>query len=247
MGYDGVELRVAGDGNHFSLDRTAEQRQALRALFANAGTRVFSIGGYTNFAMPDDAQRARNIETLKAEVALAQDLGAAFIRSHVGKIAKDETRAGILDRTARALADCAKVAEKANIHIGLETHDDWCNGSDLKMLIDKVNSPHVGTVFDICNSATGGTEPIKKSFEALKGCIKYCHVKDAAKRPDGKWTSVPPGTGQVPLREVIRMVRASGFDGFLSFEHEKKWEPHLPPPEEAFPHYIRVMRQILSA
>jgi len=49
-------------------------------------------------------------------------------------------------------------------------------------------------------------------------------------------------TGEMPVRKVVEILKANGLDLFLSFEHEKKWHPELPEPEEAFPAYAEFMR-----
>ncbi len=246
MGFDGVELRTHPDGNHFSLTASAQERKDARALFEKAGSRVFSIMAYTKFAVPDEAERAKNVADLKAAIQLASDLGADRIRSFVGKIAAGEDRAVVIERAAKAIAECAKDAEKAGVHIGFETHDDWCDAANLKLLMEKIGSPSFGVVWDFFNAYTATGQTIAQTFEAVKPYVKYCHAKDGVKGADGKWNYVLPGTGHVPIKEVVACLKSIKFDGFLSFEHEKKWHPELPPPEEAFPKYVEYMRGLIG-
>jgi sugar phosphate isomerase/epimerase len=53
------------------------------------------------------------------------------------------------------------------------------------------------------------------------------------------WRYVFPGQGQLPLAEAIQLLKADGYDGWLVFEHEKRWHPILPEPEEAFPAFAK--------
>jgi len=62
--------------------------------------------------------------------------------------------------------------------------------------------------------------------------------------PDG-WRYVIPGTGQLPLAEAIRLLRQQGYTGWLVLEHEKRWHPNLPEPEEIFPAYVRWVKGIM--
>ena len=57
-----------------------------------------------------------------------------------------------------------------------------------------------------------------KAYELLKPYIEYVHIKDAL------WESgevVPSGMGDGNVGEILSMLKADGFDGFLSLE------PHL--------------------
>jgi sugar phosphate isomerase/epimerase len=248
MGYDGVELRVHEDGNHFDSRKTGEYK-ALRALFDNHGTRVFTMMMYSVFAKNDPAALKAAQEELMRCVDLAAALGAPFIRSFVGRITPGEDRKVALDRAATHLRPCIKKAASEGIEICLETHDDWCEGANLRALADAIGEKKgLGVVWDISNAYWGNNKkPVEKTFEDLKPFIRYCHVKDAVAEGDkGGHRYVPVGTGQVPLKEALKCVKTLGRDIWLSFEHEKKWIPTLPAPEEAFPMYVKNMRKMLG-
>jgi predicted xylose isomerase-like sugar epimerase len=49
------------------------------------------------------------------------------------------------------------------------------------------------------------------------------------------------GTGQVPVKEQVRVLAKGGYAGFYSFEWEKGWHPEIEEPEVAFPQYAKVM------
>jgi len=56
------------------------------------------------------------------------------------------------------------------------------------------------------------------------------------------WHYVAPGTGELPLAESIHLLKENGYDGWLLFEHEKRWHPNLPEPEEIFPQFVAWVR-----
>jgi fatty-acyl-CoA synthase len=59
------------------------------------------------------------------------------------------------------------------------------------------------------------------------------------------WHYVAPGTGELPLDESIKILKEAGYDGWLLFEHEKRWHPNLPEPEEIFPQFMRWIQPLL--
>ena len=50
----------------------------------------------------------------------------------------------------------------------------------------------------------------------------------------------------VDLLRGLQTLHAGGYDGWISFEWEKKWVPHLEEPEVAFPHFIEVMKDLMT-
>ena len=46
----------------------------------------------------------------------------------------------------------------------------------------------------------------------------------------------------LPLKAVISRLQQDGYEGFYSFEWEKRWHPELPEPERALPRYVDFMR-----
>ena len=90
----------------------------------------------------------------------------------------------------------------------------------------------------------GGETP-QASYAAIGSRVGYAHVKDAIYDPasplamqDG-WYYVAPGSGELPLAESIHLLRQGGYDGWLLCEHEKRWHPELPEPEELFPAFVK--------
>ena len=55
------------------------------------------------------------------------------------------------------------------------------------------------------------------------------------------------GDGEIPLKDALRILKAAGFDGWLTFEWEKVWHPNLADPSVAFPEFITRIRALLEA
>ena len=72
----------------------------------------------------------------------------------------------------------------------------------------------------------------------------HTHVKDAVHDPnqenamDDGWKYVPPGEGQLPLEKALNLLKDRGYDGYVMFEHEKRWHPTLPEPEDIMPMFV---------
>ncbi len=127
------------------------------------------------------------------------------------------------------------------MHWLFETHDNWIKSADCRLLLDAIPNPAFGALWDMGHTPRVGGETPAETYAAIGPRIGYTHVKDAVYEPehpkamqDG-WRYVYPGAGQLPLADALNILRANGYDGWLMFEHEKRWHPNLPEPEEIFP------------
>jgi sugar phosphate isomerase/epimerase len=98
--------------------------------------------------------------------------------------------------------------------------------------------------WDIGNASW--VEPLATTHQAVKAHIYHVHFKDAARQADGKVKSTLPGTGQVDMKQGLSLLKQGGYNGWLSFEWEKKWEPDLQEPEVAFPAYVKHATKLMA-
>jgi hypothetical protein len=54
------------------------------------------------------------------------------------------------------------------------------------------------------------------------------------------------GAGIVATDTILPLLQSSGFEGWLSYEWEKKWLPHLADPETALPRHIQYLRELMK-
>jgi sugar phosphate isomerase/epimerase len=89
---------------------------------------------------------------------------------------------------------------------------------------------------------------MQEAWDAIGPWVRSVDVKDSITdlaAPLG-YRYVPLGEGDVPVAEAVRVLRAGGYDGWLTCEWEKLWHPDLAPPEIAFPQFIAEMRRLLD-
>jgi sugar phosphate isomerase/epimerase len=133
-----------------------------------------------------------------------------------------------------------------------ETHDNWIQSKDCLLLLNSVTDSAFGALWDIGHTSRVGGETPEQTYAAIGPRIRYTHIKDAVKGdvpPGGKgdgWKYVLPGTGVLPLEQGVRLLKKNGYDGWLLFEHEKRWHPDLPEPEVAFPAFVQWARPLLA-
>lgn len=243
-GFDGVELRAGPDGVHLSPDAPVREADRVGEIFRARGTPVFALMAYTAFGSARSEELAANRDRLLHVLDLAKAVGAEAVRTFVGRIPKGGSRGEVLARAAEHLIPCCAKAERLGVRLGVETHDDWCAEANLRALREAIGPGAPGIIWDVANALGATGRPVAEQFAAFRGALLYCHLKDFRKLPDGKVQYVPVGTGSVPLKEVVGLLRGAGLEVFLSFEHEKMWHAELPEPEEALPQYVKFMRAL---
>ena len=86
-------------------------------------------------------------------------------------------------------------------------------------------------------------DDFEEFYQLIKPWIRHMHLKDHLRQSEPPYKLVNIGKGDIPLKAIIRRVLDDGYDGYLSFEWEKKWHPELDEPEIAFPEFAAFMKE----
>jgi sugar phosphate isomerase/epimerase len=220
-GWEGLEFRAAaGEPVHVGL--SAEDRASVGAVLARAGVTPLSIASYVDV----DDPRAGDDEVsreLVAHVALAHDIGAQFVRVFPGGPSSDNA-------AARRLASVVDELDAYGVAVAVETHDSHSRGADVAAVLEAVGHPRVRAIWDIQHPWRAG-EAVPRTLELLAPHLAYVQITDARSRADP--TPSEFGRGVLPLREVHDVLRAAGYDGWVSLEWASYWFPEAPPLESA--------------
>ena len=77
--------------------------------------------------------------------------------------------------------------------------------------------------------------------------ILLTQIKDARREPGDGWRLVLLGQGEVPVREMLGLLAAGGYRGWISVEWEKRWHPEIEAPEVALPQHLAVLAEWMEA
>ena len=86
-------------------------------------------------------------------------------------------------------------------------------------------------------------EPPADVYANLGRRIMLAQVKDARRGPGGDWELVLLGEGEVPVREMLGLLAAGGYRGWISVEWEKRWHPEIAEPQIALPQHLSVLAE----
>ena len=118
-------------------------------------------------------------------------------------------------------------------------------GAAAAEIVWAVGSPNLALIWDVANSLNAG-DTMEEAARAVAPYLAHVHLRDALPVPGQEhWRPVLAGRGQVPFAAAVDALRRNGYDGFISFEWEKYWQPEIEEPEVAIPDFALAMREVL--
>lgn len=245
LGYDGIELRgIQDEMDNTRLPQLApDRRQATLENMKNRGLTFCCLDTSVNF---HESQRQTAFEQeARGNIALAQAVGAPYIRVFGDKLLPGETYPQAYRRVGKALAHLGDMAADSPVKVLLETHGEFASGKHIRAIMEQADHPAVGVLWDVHHPYKYAGESMAYTLDEIRPWMFHVHIKDSI----GPWAShrlTLPGRGDLPLQEVIALLRQAGYEGYLSLEHELRWHRDIEPADEALEAYVRVMRQWLA-
>ena len=249
MGFDGIDFRGYLD----TLDITqnplfTSQAAATRRLIEDAGLVVSGISSSITVCVPEKLEQ--NLEEARRTIAVCQAMGAKYVRIFGGGDPLAHSRSDLAKMGGETIQQILALGGAGELKWCFETHDQWIQSKDCKLLLDAIPNPAFGALWDMGHTPRVGGEMPEETLKALGGRVYYTHVKDAEYNPehpqsmaDG-WRYMLPGTGVLPIYRAVKALQESGYDGWIVFEHEKRWHPELPEPEVAFAAFAQWARAV---
>jgi sugar phosphate isomerase/epimerase len=244
-GYAGVELRLIDGELIDPLMPATERARVKRAL---AGLPVVAVD--SSIRLTDDEPGP----ALRHFLELASDWQAPLVHVFGGSLRTSgptfgpgagpdpKVRQDRLRAAARVLESNVPAARRLGVAIGVETHDDFSASSAVAELLAMADPEWVGAVWDSHHPHRTG-EPPADVYANLGRRILLAQVKDARRAEDGEWQLVLLGEGEVPVRQMLGLLAAGGYQNWVSVEWEKRWHPEIAEPEVALPQYRMVLAE----
>jgi sugar phosphate isomerase/epimerase len=248
MGFDGVEFRgYLRTLEVYKLPEFSTQARDTASRFRDAGLEVpcFLSSVRAFYATPE--ARQASLEEVRAYAALCPVFGVHTIRVFGGSIGNTPVTQAV-DIAARHLEAMFYIASDYGARILVETHDDWTNSELLRRLIGELDGDLAGVLWDTHNPYRQSQEPPALTWLNLGRFVEGTHWKDSIPAPERKegYAYTHFGAGDLPLQEMLQLLKNAQYTGWLTFEWEKIWHPELPEPEVAFPIFVSGMRTLLA-
>ncbi len=157
-------------------------------------------GGIINWATPDEA-------------AIRKDFVFARVARYPLIVASPEPA---------TLDVVDKLAKEFKMPIAIHNHgpEDKHYKTPLDVLAAiKKRDKLLGCCMDVGHTLRSGVDPVAM-VAALGNRLMDLHMKDVTRKPDGTWTQVEVGRGQVDVVALLRVLAKRKFQGHVALEYE---------------------------
>ncbi|WP_210469796.1 sugar phosphate isomerase/epimerase [Sporosarcina sp. 6E9] len=235
QGGEHIEI-VPNLGFSFEEDPTLIDKVREKANEVGIELSNYAIGA--NFITDNEEDYQAEIVRVKKEVDIANQLGIKFMRHDVASRPIPETTIQQFEADLPQLIEaCREIADYANqygIITSVENHGYYIQASDrVQSLVSHVDRPNFKTTLDIGNFLCVDEDPVVATKNNIE-LASIVHFKDffhrpAKLNPGEGWMQTASGNylrgtivghGDIDIREVMRIVKGSGFDGYISVEFE---------------------------
>jgi sugar phosphate isomerase/epimerase len=207
---------VVPDGITAAVKRETEAR----------GISIVALSGTYNMIHPDRERRAADFNRFRAIAASAHAMGTEILTLCTGTRNlesmwtrhPDNDLPDAWDNLVESMRQVLDVAEEFDLRVAFEPEPGNVinSSSKARRLLDTFANDRLGVVIDAVNTMDTAPErdPVEVLVEAFYLLGNHIFVAHA-KEHDHSGREAPSGTGIVPWREYIELLRASGFSGPL--------------------------------
>jgi sugar phosphate isomerase/epimerase len=195
------------------------------------GLDISGTGVRNNFADPDQASRAGDVEMIRKWIGAAAKLGSPNLRVFAGKHAHEGyTRDQVFAWMAEDLKRCCAYGKEFGVMVALQNHNDFIlTAADVDRIFNMVDSEWLGLNLDI-----GGYRQHEPYAEIEKN-IKYAVTWQIKENVwiDGEATPTD-------FVRLLRLIKKSGYRGYLPIETLGPGDPY-----EKVPALLEKVRQAI--
>ncbi len=203
-GCAGVEFRVELDYKHgVELERTPEERQAIKAKCAEAGIDIACIATGCRFHFPEPEKRAEQVVLAKQYVQLAADLGCGRIRVFGNDLPADVEKRRVVGFVGNSLRDIAEFSEPLGVDVLLEMHGDFNDWRTATVAAEWANHQNVAIIYN-CDQRDIVEGSVRDCFEGIQHLLRHVHFHSLL--------------ADYPYKELLSLLKGMDYQGYLSAE-----------------------------
>ena len=242
LGFDAIEIRGI-ERDMFAPSAKPFLPENIEKTKERLGKLGLSISCLTSGVRLNETYRIEShMADGKAYIDLAQKLEVPFVRV-IGDSGPNPTDVPF-DDVALRLKELAEYAKDKDVTILIENNGAFADSDVMSKLLDAVNMDNVAVLWDINHPVRFFGENVSETYEKIGSHVQYFHIKDSLE-VDGNVEYQMIGKGDLPIKELVALLKEKNFEGYLSLEWLKRWCLSLAEPGIVFPRYISFMRGLL--
>lgn len=183
------------------------------------------------------------LDEAKEYIDLASKLSAKYIRIMISS--KPQPENVDVCAAAQLYTNMCEYAKDKGVTPLIETNGILADTRVMCDFMEKTQSENKGVLWDIHHPFRFFGEEPYETYRNIGRYIKYVHVKDSIIRGDDIVYRMM-GYGDVPVFDALKVLKENGYDGYISLEWVKRWNPDLEEPGIVFAHYMSYMTFLIN-
>lgn len=218
-GLDSIDISTL-----FVKAHTPVYLREFRDAITSEGISITMVTAYPDLCHPDAIERERQLEYLYTDIAVSSYLDAKYLRVLAGQAHPETPVDKGIKWAVDGLKKATNKAELFGVNLVYENHAkpgswdyiDFSHPTDifLKIVEDTKDIP-LGINFDTANIIAYGDDTISVLKKVIDRVVTI-HAADTCTK--GTLTPVLLGEGLVPFEEIFKVLKSSGFDGWICIE-----------------------------
>lgn len=238
LGYNGIEIRGVADELYAPKIKAFNEDNILKSIDKLGKLEIPMLT--TNSTVATDTDIDKSMREGMEYIELAGRLGTKYIRILcTNKAGLDD---GDYNLALRKYDELCEYGKEYNVTPLIETNGMFCNTSLLNKFINELNNNNSGVLWDIHHPYRFNNEAISYTLENIGDFIRYVHIKDSI-IVDGDVKYRMLGHGDIPVGEALNGLKKIGYDGYITLEWVKRWNPDLEEPGIVFAHFINKIKE----
>jgi len=233
VGYDGVEL-VFDDSSFDPIRKTGEEIRRTAEDFKSEGLEIPSVATGVfwkyNLGSNDEKTRSKGVEYGKAGVKMASIVGASSILVVPGVASPEMPYEELYANSLKSVKELAEFAETHSVTIAVENvwNKFLYSPMEFKKFITDVGMKNVKVYLDVAN-LLAISHP-ENWIHSLGSMVSNVHAKDFDTSIGNINGFRNVLKGSVDWRKIIKLLKAAGYDGYLTVECPPSFNPLLKTP-----------------
>lgn len=242
LGYDGIEVRgllremYAPRMSVFQPDR----RDATLAQLKRLGLTIPCLASFATLQNGGEEALTEG----RDYIDLARAIGTPYVRVLGDKNAGPgaPVNDSIVAVTLTKLCDHAK---DTGVTVLIETSGCYGDTARLRALVTAVDRPELAVLWDVHHPFRFFGESPEDTVRNIGPWVRHVHIKDSVMTPSGPRYRML-GDGDLPLQAFVDALAGLKYEGFITLEWVKRWDPTLEDPGVAFANFVHFMGGLIK-
>jgi sugar phosphate isomerase/epimerase len=220
LGLDGTEIQ-----SQCMVGYDQDYLQHLKEAIRSSGLQVSQFISSPDFSNPNESRRLDELVKVRQHVDAAAFLGAHCVRMTAGQQNEQITRSEGVRLVVQSFRRSIDYAVSRQVLLAYENHykdyfwakPDFSQDHDIYLeILGHFPGGDLKVNFDCGNPFMIGAEPVHLLSSVLDRVV-HVHCSDRAKAYE--YTHVPAGEGLADYPAIFKLLKNSGYDGWLSVEY----------------------------